>query len=928
MHGLGAAVAGDNWIVGRDAELQRVWSFLAHEDDRRALLIEGEAGAGKTTLWQAAVRECRKRGRRVLECSPTVPESTLSFTGLGDLLTPVLEEALPLLAEPRRRALEGALLITDSVTGAPLQRRAIGLGVLDVLHRLAEDSPVVVAIDDVQWLDESSSAALEFALRRLTGAPVLVLASRRVGEAPVASGDVVAAFGQESIESVAVGALSLGAIGHLLRARLDGPLSRPDVRRIHDASGGNPLFALELARSLRGRHLDLPALPLRLPPTLQALIEERLARLSPPAAKVAFVAAALADPRLDIVERVAGEGLIECVDLGVVVLDGDRARFTHPLYASGVYSAASAEERRAVHTRLAAIVQDPEERAQHLAAVAVGPDDAVAAAIEEAAASVRARGAPQSAAVLAERAAELTPAADGEAACRRLTLAGGYAFAAGETARALELVDRAVAAVPACATRARALHMKARVLYFAEPGRDVVLRGVLRQGAAEAAGMPVVEAAALTLLLALKPWNLPERDAQIARLTALATVEPLAERQLLVARAYSGFFRGEGLATTALERAIELDEGTLISHVTFRASGLLGELLERAARFDQARPLLEASYQSALDEGDEASLPDRAGFLAELELAVGNWQAAERLADESLDFARSSQQLLWEAIAEGHRARVAAHLGQEDAARAAADRCSTLTSGGLVVADLAFTALGLLELSLGDYVEAERHLAALEEWADGVGVREPAAWKYEGDRIEALLGLGELGRARILVERLEERSVPLGSAWSLAVGARCRGLLLAAEGDLEGAAAALDDALAHHEQLGMPFERARTMLALGQLRRRIKRRAAARAALTEALAVFRTLGARIWIDRTQAELDRIGGRAPTGSALTPTEARIAGLVASGCSNKEVAARLFVTVHTVEVNLTRIYAKLGIHSRRELPRTLGAGASRM
>src|SRR5262249_17507326 len=286
---------------------------------------------------------------------------------------------------------------------------------------------------------------------------------------------------------------------------------------------------------------------------------------------------------------------------------------------------------------------------------------------------------------------------------------------------------------------------------------------------------------------AVRPFNRPERPAYVARLRELAAREPQVEAQMWKMLGFSGFDRGDELSIESLERAGELELREHQPHAAARAPGMLGQVLVRAGYFKRARPLLEESYRIALEEGDEASLADRAGYLAELELAVGNWQAAEGFADECLDFARSAQQRGWEAIAEGHRARIAAHLGREDLTRAAAERSLALIPGRQFFGEHALGALGFLELSLGDYAAAERRLSELDELAGRVGVAEPAAWKYDADLIEALLGLGELGRARVLVERLEERSLPLRSPWSLGVGARCRGLLAAAEGDLEAA---------------------------------------------------------------------------------------------------------------------------------------------
>jgi len=931
MRVAGAAVGGEGWIVGRDAELEGIERFLERRDVPRGLLIEGEAGIGKTTLLGEAARRGRERGWCVLSCSPTVPESGLSFAALGDLLAPVLTEVLPVLASPRKRALERALLIADSSDGALLDPRGIGLGVVDVLRLVAARSPVVVAIDDDQWLDPASAAALRFALPRLGDGALVLLAARRVDGSPTGL-DVARAIGAERLEVLSVGELSLGAVGHLLRARSGGALTRPDVRRVHEASGGNPLFALEIAHSLRRHHSSLAGAPLELPATVQHVIRDRLAQLSAPAQRVALVTSALANARLEVVLRVASSGLEEAIDRDVLALDGNRVRFAHPLLASVAYADASAEERRLVHRELAEAVDDVEERGRQLAAAAVAPDPEVADAVDAAAARARARGAPQMAAPLAEQAVALTPAGDAQATFDRLLRAGEYAFAAGETDRARRLLGQADSAAPSRSARVSALMVTARLLYSADRDRDSTLRRTLERALAEAAGEPELEVLCRAALAALNRWSFDDavRDAgaALARLSELDARGTEAEVRTLKAFAYACFYNGRGLNVELLQRAIELERELTQPHVQFRAASLLGELSERAGRFAVARPLIEASYQQALDEGDEASLPDRAAFLVELELCVGNWAAAEAFADECVEFASSSRQVVVHAIGEGRRAQVAAHTGREEVARASAQRSLALIPADRLPAELALSALGLLELSLGNLTAAQGHLITLDRLANRIGMREPAAWKYEGDLIEVLLGLGELDRARELLERLEQRGGVLGSAWSFAVAARSRGLCLAAEGEISAAFAALDEALASHEQLGMPFERARTMLALGRLHRRAKQRTDARAAFSAALNAFDHLGARIWAETTRGELGRLGGRTPAGNTLTPTEARVATLVASGHSNKAVAALLFVSVHTVEANLTRIYAKLGIHSRRELTQRLQMGSRKL
>jgi DNA-binding CsgD family transcriptional regulator len=227
---------------------------------------------------------------------------------------------------------------------------------------------------------------------------------------------------------------------------------------------------------------------------------------------------------------------------------------------------------------------------------------------------------------------------------------------------------------------------------------------------------------------------------------------------------------------------------------------------------------------------------------------------------------------------------------------------------------------GLAELAAGDTAAADRFLAESLAGFDRVDFREPAIWRVDGDAIEAALAMGAFDRAEEWVARFEERAARSRIAWSVAVSSRCRGLLLAARGDLEGAGEALEHAVAAHDACPMPFERARTLLVQGQVLRRLKRKRRAGDALAAALAIFRDLGADPWSARVEAELLRVAARrAP--DELTVTELRIAQLAATGLSNPEIAAQAFVSRKTVEANLARVYRKLGITSRAQLDRAL-------
>jgi DNA-binding CsgD family transcriptional regulator len=265
------------------------------------------------------------------------------------------------------------------------------------------------------------------------------------------------------------------------------------------------------------------------------------------------------------------------------------------------------------------------------------------------------------------------------------------------------------------------------------------------------------------------------------------------------------------------------------------------------------------------------------------------------------------------------RALVDAHLGRVQKAREATTRGSELAEscGDEVFRLHHLSLLGFLELSVGDPRAADRILRPLAARLDSLGWREPSIYGELPNAIEVLVELAELEEARRLLAELHDRISRIDSPWGEASAGRCEGLILASEGDSAGAVSALEHALTVHERLPQPFDLARTLLALGTVRRRMKKRGAARESLGRALAIFDELGAALWAERSRSELARLGGRAAAGDELTPTEQSIAELVAMGKSNKEVAAQLFITPRTVEGHLTHIYAKLGVKSRAEL-----------
>ena len=486
-------------LFGRDAELAVASEFLAAPDRLRgALLLRGEPGIGKTGVWREGVRIARERGVCVLVAAPGESEARISFAALCDLLSGVLERVLAVLPVQQRLALEVALRIAeyDPGEGAPLDQGAVSFAFLSALRGLAGSGPVLVAVDDVQWLDVASATALSFAVRRLGGDPIGLLVSQRVErEEPVPLG-FDRALDPDALTVLELGPLTFGAVQRLLHRSLGGALPRPVLSRVYELSGGNPFFALELGRARERGSIELERGG-DLPVSLEALVGGRIAALPAETRRALGAAAALSVPTLTLVAAVSAVDLGPAVAAGVAELDGEVVRFAHPLLRSAAYAGLPPGERAELHRRLAAVVDDVEEQAWQLALACERPDSEVAGRLEDAAAHAYARGATVAAAELAATALALTPSSEVSTRQERTLQAAQYHFEAGESRAARELLERLIGSVPAGHLRARGLARLARMSNLianpalaaeryrqalAEAGDDVALRAEIEEG--------------------------------------------------------------------------------------------------------------------------------------------------------------------------------------------------------------------------------------------------------------------------------------------------------------------------------------------------------------------------------------------------------------------------------------------------------------
>jgi ATP/maltotriose-dependent transcriptional regulator MalT len=899
-----------------------VGDFLTSASIRPSgLVVEGSPGIGKTTLWLSAIERAHEQGFRVLSARAAAAESVLAYAALTDLLSGVdlTAHALP---DPQRLAMDRVSLRAEA-TGPATDERAVGAGLLSVIEGLLDESPVLVAMDDLQWLDSSSVSAVAFATRRLSGRVGVLVTVRTDPDRDVASW--LQLDRPDAIRRIDVPPMSLGAVHTLISQRLSRSFPRPTMVRIHEISGGNPFYALELARAMpAGSNGDST-----LPATLTELVRARIDGLTDAVKEALLAAACLATPTIELVAHATERGFDDAACLmeeaesqGIIEIDGQRLRFAHPLLGRGVYTSATPARRRAMHGRLAQTVEEPELQARHLALAAVQGDPRTLESLDEAVEIARLRGAPASAAELLDLAMRL----GGDTPQRRIRAASHH-LAAGDLGRARQMLEQTIDDLEPGPRRAEALSVFADVCLFDDSFQEAV--SLAERAVAEAADQVALRVQTLvTLSLALLNtgrFKCALRSAQDAVVDAGRLERPQLLSQALGMWVMLRFMGGDGLDEASLRQALELEDRCADRPVAFRPSMCNAQLLAWTGRLDDAREEMMAIRQRCLERGDESELIFVGVHRFQIETWRGDFTEAAQVAEESMERARLLGGDYPLAAALTIRTVLAAFTGREAQARRDADDALTAAGrcGCSLLVGWLITTLGFLEVSLGNHQAALTILQPLHAMlGEASDATEIITASYIPDAAEAFISLGRLAEAEPLIDGLEANGRRLDRAWMLAVGARCRAMLLAAKGEIDAANLAAEQAMAEHDRLPMPFERARSQLLLGQLRRRQRRKGEAAATLREALATFEKLNTPLWADRTRAELARATLDLTRTAELTVSEQRVADLVASGMTNRDVAAAMFISPKTVEANLSRIYRKLDIHSRSELGAHLG------
>lgn len=900
-----AAAPDHDALLGRDTELDHVREWF----DRlgtgpAALLIRGEAGIGKSTLWEAATAAARAGGARVLVSRPVEAELRLGYAALGDLLGEVAEPLLGELTGPLAHAMSAALSLgAEPASGDPL---LVGRATLALLGRLAIEGPIVIAIDDAQWLDPASARALGFAARRLKELRVGFAVSLRDGHAEPLG--LQEALGDRVVAIDLVG-LALGPMGDLLHARVDPMFPKHRLRRILARSGGNPFFAQELARA-PGELL---------PASLDEIVRRRLEAVDALADPAIERAAVLGPSPVSAFPEV--DALDAAVAAGVLAEEDGQIRFAHPLLAAGAYERIPPGRRRELHRQAAAGSDGVEARARHLAMAATGPDPSTAQVLEDAAREVRLRGAPEAAVELAEQARRLTPPSDADALARRTMDQADYLFVSADERGARALVDEILGGPVRGTVRVRALVQQA--LTASDPVTAVTL---LEAAAAEPHDDRLLQTTTLSQLAWQRgAWLGDLAPAVDEALTALEMAEAVGDDATLVAALTTAglllSIAGRRGAVDHFQRALAImEQGPTWTGDHTPRSAFAHERLWRGD-FATALTLMTDERRIAEDRGDEGLIMRLNIYGAELAMRRGRWDEAADLLERALEDARD----YWRMMTLIRRAILRARRGDPATRDDAAEmQASPLAASDPIIAAAADFAVGLMAFADGAVAEAAELVAHLPELSDRSGSRGAEFAVFIPEAVGILVEADRVVAATALTAQLERRREQLG-LWGDAAIELCRGLEAHAAGDLALAQGLLDNACRTFESLGAPWEQGLALLALGRTFRRAGRRRDAAATFERAAAIFEALRAEPALRRAREDLHRARPRPGHGDRLTAAEARVAALVAEGRTNREVAARLFTSVATVEAHLTRIYGKAGVRSRTELARRLGDGS---
>jgi DNA-binding CsgD family transcriptional regulator len=908
---------GREVLVGRLDERLRIERLLegARRGQSGALVISGEAGIGKTTLLRHAAD--RAGEMTVLSATGVPAETDLEYSGLLELARPILHR-LDELSEHQQAALRESLGLDPP---RARDRFVVAAALLSLLAVAAEQRPLLVLIDDAQWLDRASAEALRFAARRMFADRAVFLFAMRDGEGGELSN---AGFEELHVEGLALQEVAL------LLERSGGSALPPDsLARVHEAMSGNPLALIELGGMLTTEQIAAwphEVEPLPLASRLERAFSARVSGLPDDTRAALLIVAISTIPELEAVVRgldVAGltaSALEPAEDRGFLSITDGRVLFRHPLLRSAVYHAATSPQRRRAHRALADSLTDQddlERRASHLAGAALGPDEEVAATLAAAAARACGRTGFAASATALEKAARLTP--DPNARLDRLAEAADMAWVGGDFVRALGLLDAAepLAAVPA--QRARMLYLRGRI--ERQVGVSSRACRLLLEAAELVDDEEPVEAARYrwTATVALfAGGDLPTAVRLTRRLRELVPreggiVDAHAEEALGVILALSGRIDE---ATPMLERAVGLllapDQPGWHSH--FVASVVLG-FLERT---QESGEMAVRAARLGRDAGPRALLT-ALELLTRWEIQTGRWALAGAHGDEALGLAR--------ALGLGSQiGQLLVQLARVDAARGDVDRCQERVEEArrlcaehelVVLRSRAEGGLGVLELTLGRYHDAAGVLRAVCAEVERVGVHERDNSPHP-DLIEALIRVERRSEAAAVLDRYTLRASVATPLWGGALVARCRGLLA----DDESFTVHFDEALDLHARVEDRFQEARTLLCYGERLRRTGNKSEARVRLRAALERFDELRAAPWADRAQRELRATGerirrSRPAAGQELTPQELQVALPVAEGKTNKEAAAALFLSPKTVEFHLASVYRKLGVTSRRDL-----------